>query len=202
VTAHFVIYRDKVFGISVAHTPCYIDDIVPAFINACPKLDVSIWSGFPPDNIHLLNITGSVAVAKIGDVATAFGFADDERRAWKGYISKFKGNQSFEDNIECRHFTPFACSHPKELLFAGSSQTYGMSGGGVMNGKGKGISKPFGIALMYKTDSVVQDILGCIQHNLAIVVPFAVYRDCIENLPLILENYNGKAYRHPCSNII
>jgi hypothetical protein len=75
ITSHFVLYKSYVFAISVAHTPCYMGDILPEWFHVCPQLDVSIWSGCPPANVALLNITSSVVDAEMGDAATAFGFS-------------------------------------------------------------------------------------------------------------------------------
>jgi hypothetical protein len=132
ITAHFVVYEGKMMGISVAHTICATPDIPPDFVHACPNLDVSIWSGCPPSQVKLLNITARVASAKIGDSATAFGYFDGQHRAWQGYITKLLGR-----NVSGRHFAPHPFQHAEELMYAAASQAGGMSGGGVVNGNGK-----------------------------------------------------------------
>ncbi len=131
LTAHFVVYDDLLFGISVAHTPCYYSDEIPNYIEACPELDVSLWTGCPPQGTALLNITGSIVTAKLGDVATVFGFAKSQPRTWKGSIV---GHVT--TNVSGRHFTHDAFEREGELLFQ-EVQDLGMSGGGAVNGKGE-----------------------------------------------------------------
>lgn len=135
VTTHFVLYRDKMFGVSVAHVPCNVED-VPGYLHACPRLDVSIWSGVPPLHVHLLNITNRCAEPCLGDSATSFGFTGKRRQSWEGRLSgKMEDIESTEN---CRHFSSdHAWSHPKELSFSAACQSSGMSGGGAINGKGK-----------------------------------------------------------------
>ena len=47
--------------------------IQAAYDAAAANLDVSIWSGCPPEDVFLLNITGRVAKAEIGNSALALG---------------------------------------------------------------------------------------------------------------------------------
>jgi hypothetical protein len=132
VTAHYVYFLGKMFGISVAHTPCYYPSSPPSFLHACPDVDVSIWAGCPPTNVSLLNISNTIVEAKLGDSATAFGFSGGEYRTWHGYISKRIGRME-----PGKHFSPNPPSHESEFLFSAAAQDLGMSGGGVINGKGK-----------------------------------------------------------------
>jgi hypothetical protein len=131
VTAHFVLYQGLVFALSVAHTPCYTNHNIPSFIVTCDALDVSIWFGLPPRHISLLNISNSVVKASMGDSASAFGFSDSKPRSWHGTITGKLGY-----NFSGVHFTPSAYENEEELLFTGA-QDKGMSGGGVLNGRGK-----------------------------------------------------------------
>ena len=131
ITTHYVVYKKKMFGISVAHTPCFLGDEIPEFVMAVPNLDVSIWRGVPPPEVSLLNITDSIVSAEIGDTATAFGLTMDAwPRAWQGMLV---GRLNAEE--KGRHFTNHAQHHKDELLFQGA-QTGGMSGGAVLNGNG------------------------------------------------------------------
>lgn len=110
-------------GISVAHYPCYtLHDIIPSYVHACPNLDVAIWSGYPPVNMNLLNISGSIVDAKMGDAATAFGYSKKYSRAWHGTIVGQLGY-----NTSGKDFTPSAYENEKELLFQ-EAQQQGMSG--------------------------------------------------------------------------
>jgi hypothetical protein len=117
ITSHFVLYKSYVFAISVAHTPCYMGDILPEWFHVCPQLDVSIWSGCPPANVALLNITSSVVDAEMGDAATAFGFSFGNPRAWHGTIVGLLGK-----NSTGKHLTPNAfesdqdCPHEYEII--------------------------------------------------------------------------------------
>ena len=131
ITTHYVVYKQKMFGISVAHTPCFLGDEIPEFVMAVPNLDVSIWRGVPPPEVSLLNITDSIVSAEIGDTATAFGLTMDAwPRAWQGMlVGRFNAEE------KGRHFTNHAHHHKDELLFQGA-QTGGMSGGAVLNGNG------------------------------------------------------------------
>jgi len=130
VTTHYVVYKEKMFGISVAHTPCYVGDNIPAFALPVPDLDVTIWIGIPPTT-SLLNITDSIVSAEIGDTATAFGLTmEGWPRAWQGMLVGKLGLQE-----SGRHFTNMANHHKEELLFQGT-QRRGMSGGAVLNGNG------------------------------------------------------------------
>ena len=125
ITSHFVLYKSYVFAISVAHTPCYMDDILPEWFHVCPQLDVSIWSGCPPANVALLNITSSVVDAEMGDAATAFGFSFGSPRTWYGTIVGLLGK-----NSTGKHHTPNAFENDQELLFQGAQQQ-GLSGASV-----------------------------------------------------------------------
>jgi len=132
VTAHYVLYNKTVFGLSVAHTPCYrYAEAPPDYVKPCPNLDISLWIGCPPKNTFLLNITNSITQAKMGDIATAFGFASGRPRSWVGVITGQLGQ-----NFEGAHFSPQAYEDENELIFQ-ASQEFGMSGGGVLNGFGK-----------------------------------------------------------------
>ena len=132
VTAHYVLYNKTVFGLSVAHTPCYrYAEAPPDYVKPCPNLDISLWIGCPPKNTFLLNITNSITQAKMGDIATAFGFASGRPRSWVGVITGQLGQ-----NFEGVHFSPQAYEDENELIFQ-ASQEFGMSGGGVLNGFGK-----------------------------------------------------------------
>ena len=133
MTAHFVNYEGKIFGISVAHYPCYYYHEIPEWVVACPNIDVALWKGCPPAGISLLNITNSVANAKLGDGALAFGFADKKKRSWSGNVLGKLGK-----SYSGRHFTQMAFEHEEELLLTGA-QDEGMSGGGAINGRGKSI---------------------------------------------------------------
>eukprot|EP01031_Cornospumella_fuschlensis_P038762 gene38762-47126_t len=70
---HFVLYKNRMLGISVTHMPCYVGDLVPSFIRPCSHLDVGLWIGCPPDSVSLLNISSRIANARLGDTATIFG---------------------------------------------------------------------------------------------------------------------------------
>jgi len=131
ITTHYVVYNKKMFGISVAHTPCFVGDSIPEFVLPVPNLDVSIWSGVPPPSVSLLNITDRIVSAEIGDTATAFGLTmNGWPRAWQGMLV---GMLNVEE--QGRHFTNHAHHHKEELLFQGA-QSGGMSGGAVLNGNG------------------------------------------------------------------
>ena len=118
------------FGISVAHTPCYYFDTIPSFINLCEGLDVGLWNGCPPVTASLLNISSRIAEARLGDTATIFGFASGAPRTWKGSIISLLGKTTVGT-----HLTPNPSEHAQELLFSGA-QDRGMSGGAAINGVG------------------------------------------------------------------
>jgi hypothetical protein len=94
-------------------------------------LDVTLWKGFPPKSVSLLNITGKIAKANMGDDAIAFGFASGVPRSWQGTILGKLGY-----NTLGRHFGDIAFEHEDELLFNGA-QDFGMSGAAVLNGRGE-----------------------------------------------------------------
>jgi hypothetical protein len=131
ITVHYVILDGYIFGISVAHTPCYHDTVIPIYVHACDNLDVSVWDGCPPKDVSLLDITGRIVEAKLGDSAIAFGFSSGLPRAWYGSIVGELGK-----NYSGVHFTNHAFENSKELLFQGT-QNQGQSGGAVVNGNGK-----------------------------------------------------------------
>ena len=180
ITSHFVLYKSYVFAISVAHTPCYMGDILPEWFHVCPQLDVSIWSGCPPANVALLNITSSVVDAEMGDAATAFGFSFGNPRAWHGTIVGLLGK-----NSTGKHLTPNAFESDQELLFQGAQQQ-GMSGGGVLNGRGY-----LGVARAIFSDSLNKN-------HLPTVVPFNLFHDCIEDLFPKLKRWSPSGHVADC----
>ena len=131
ITTHYVVYKQKMFGISVAHTPCFVGDTIPEFVIPVPNLDVSIWIGVPPPNVSLLNITDHIVSAKIGDTATVFGLTMNRwSRAWQGILVGMLNKEE-----QGRHFTNHAYHHKEEFLFQGT-QSGDISGGAVLNDNG------------------------------------------------------------------
>jgi len=181
VTAHFVLYDDKIFGISVAHTPCYLSrhHTIPEWVVACPNRDVALWKGCPPAGISLLNITNSVANASLGDAALVFGYADMKKRSWSGNVIGM--GKSYTGH----HFTPEAYGHDEELLFTGA-QDKGMSGGGAINGRGTFIFLCFfvvfslieSVGYLGVARAVLTDQIG---NRLPVITPLHLFEDCIRN---------------------
>jgi hypothetical protein len=99
-------------------------------MHVCKDLDISILKDCPPNDLHLLNLTGNTAQAMLGDSAVAFGYASRKRRAWQGTIV---GEIGYEHNG--MHFSNDAFVNPRQLLFQGA-QDLGMSGGPAINGYG------------------------------------------------------------------
>jgi hypothetical protein len=119
------------FGISVAHTPCFVGDTIPEFVIPVPNLDVSIWIGVPPPSVSLLNITDHIVSAVIGDTATVFGMTmNGWSRAWQGILVGMLNKEE-----QGRHFTNHAYHHKEEFLFQGT-QSGDISGGAVLNDNG------------------------------------------------------------------
>jgi len=64
-TAHYVLYKGHIFGITVAHFGC--DNFtLPSFVNMCPDIDIAILSECPPDEVSLLQLDHSIAQAHVG----------------------------------------------------------------------------------------------------------------------------------------
>jgi len=172
VTAHFVLLEPFIFGISVAHFPCYIGDSIPDYISPCANLDVSIWSGCPPEDVSLLNITGRVAKAEIGNSALALGLTGGVPRIWEGIITGHVGK-----NTSGRHFTGRAYAHAEELICQGS-QRAGMSGGPVLNGNGYlGVVRACDIDGLSNSDPIV--------------VPVHLFEKCIWSKANVLQTLDS-----------
>jgi peptidoglycan hydrolase CwlO-like protein len=132
ITVHYVLWNDKVFGLTVAHTPCFWRDKPPHELIPCKNLDVSIIRGCPPVGSGLLNLTGSITVAKLGDDVMSCGFAAvGEKRCWFGTVAGEWGT-----TVNSVHFTSRAFEHKEYILIAGASQDRQMSGSAVLNGYG------------------------------------------------------------------
>ena len=74
ITVHYALLNDRVFGLTVAHTPCTWKQAPPHELIAFPDLDVSLMKTCPPTGVGILNITGSVTNAHVGDQVVSCGF--------------------------------------------------------------------------------------------------------------------------------
>mmetsp|Transcript_10257 Transcript_10257/g.14112 ORF Transcript_10257/g.14112 Transcript_10257/m.14112 type:complete len:307 (+) Transcript_10257:16-936(+) len=173
ITAHYVLYEKYMFGVSIAHTPCFVGDVIPESLLPCDGIDVTLWKGRPPPSVSLLNITGRIAKANVGDSALAFGFSNDVARSWQGAILGKLGY-----NTSGRHFTTTAYEHHEELLFSGA-QDAGMSGAGVLNGRGY-----LGVCRAVLKDNM--------KNLLPVVTPWSLISQCMKN---------NKQYLHTFKNI-
>eukprot|EP00597_Dinobryon_sp_UTEXLB2267_P001521 CAMPEP_0170071998 /NCGR_PEP_ID=MMETSP0019_2-20121128/9745_1 /TAXON_ID=98059 /ORGANISM="Dinobryon sp., Strain UTEXLB2267" /LENGTH=217 /DNA_ID=CAMNT_0010280747 /DNA_START=348 /DNA_END=1001 /DNA_ORIENTATION=+ len=162
ITAHYVLYEKYMFGVSVAHMPCFVGDVIPEFLLPCHGIDVTLWKGRPPPSVSLLNITGRIAKANVGDSALAFGFSNDVARSWQGAILGKLGY-----NTSGRHFTTTAYEHHEELLFSGF-QDRGMSGAGVLNGRGYYLG-------IYR--AVLEDN---VKNRFPVVIPWSLISHCVD----------------------
>lgn len=188
VTVHYVVYQQKIFGISVAHSPCDNSSVLmkkPSYMHACRRLDVSIWSGCPPKGVALLNISGGVAEAVMGDKATAFGYASTHARSWTAWIVGSYG-KSFPEGV---HFTNSPPEHMDELLYSGQQQL-GMSGGGVVNGHGY-----VGVVRATTQDQTRNST------RFGLVVPFHLFESCIISLFPKLETLVSAGARGICGEV-
>eukprot|EP01031_Cornospumella_fuschlensis_P031650 gene31650-38250_t len=161
ITAHYVVLENRMFAVSVAHAPCYLGDELPSLLLFCPELDISLWKGCPPSGASLLNISSRIALARLGDTVTVFGFADGVARTWSGSIASYVGKTSIG-----RHSHPNPSEHAEELVFQGA-QERGMSGGAAINGVGY-----LGVARAVQTDSI--------GNKLPVITPFHLFRTCIK----------------------
>ena len=135
ITVHYVLWNDKVFGLTVAHTPCFWKDKPPPEFIACQEMDVSLIKSCPPAHSGLLNLTGSVTVAQLGDEVMSCGFASvGVKRCWFGTVAGKWGNTA-----KSVHFTSKAFEHKEYILIAGASQDQQMSGSAVLNGYGESV---------------------------------------------------------------
>ncbi len=88
ITVPYVLLNDRVFGLTVAHTPCTWKQAPPHELIACPNLDVSLMKTCPPARAGILNITGSVTFAPVGDQVMSCGFlASGATRCWFGTVA-------------------------------------------------------------------------------------------------------------------
>jgi hypothetical protein len=77
LTTHFLVNDDKIFGLTVAHADCK-QAPHPKWLVPCAGLDIAIVIGCPPKEASsVMNITGRVVPAKMGDSASLFGFIKD-----------------------------------------------------------------------------------------------------------------------------
>jgi outer membrane murein-binding lipoprotein Lpp len=135
ITVHYVLWNDKVFGLTVAHTPCFWKDKPPPEIIPCEDMDVSLIKSCPPAHSGLLNLSGSVTVAQLGDEVMSCGFASvGAKRCWFGTVAGKWGN-----TVKSVHFTSKAFEHEEYILIAGASQDKQMSGSAVLNGYGESV---------------------------------------------------------------
>ena len=132
MTSHFLVHEDKIFGLTVAHADCQ-EEPYPEWLVPCPGLDVAIMVGCPPASVSVMNITGRVVSARMGDSASLFGFIEGglQERASIGNLVGVYGIKQTG-----KHFSSRVIEHSDSWVYQGDIFA-GMSGSCVLNGNGK-----------------------------------------------------------------
>ena len=128
VTTHFLVSDEKIFGLTVTHFDCE-QAPHPEWLVPCPGLDIAILTGCPPDVVSsVMNITGRVVPAKMGDSASLLGFVyGNQERASIGNLVGVYGIEQ-----KGQHFS----SHVFDSWIYQGDIFAGMSGSCVLNGMG------------------------------------------------------------------
>ena len=131
LTTHFLVNGDKIFGLTVAHADCK-QAPYPKWLVPCPGLDIAIMVDCPTESVSVMNITGRVVSAKMGDSASLFGFIESGSQE-RASIGNLVGVYGVERKGE--HFSSLVVEHPDSWIYQGDIFA-GMSGSCVLNGNG------------------------------------------------------------------